>query len=85
MLGTEDGQHGGKAWRSLSDKASAWSTADGMAAVSADKMRCPALWPSGMDLMAACTIFSAQPKAWASRQLRTLAWVADAANAKATG
>jgi hypothetical protein len=26
-------------------------------------MRWPALWPSGTALMAACTMFSAQPKA----------------------
>jgi hypothetical protein len=34
-----------------------------VAALSAEKMRWPALWPSGTDLIAACSMCSAQPKA----------------------
>ena len=45
----------------------------------------PALWPSGTDFRAACTMFSAQPKAQASRQSPVPASVCEAASAKATG
>ena len=48
-------------------------------------MRWPALWPSGTALSAACTMFSAQPKAKAQQRFARRGRVRAAASAKATG
>jgi hypothetical protein len=48
-------------------------------------MRWPALWPSGTDLTAACTRFSAQPKAGQQRVVPPSRRCAAAASANATG
>ncbi|MCY1375482.1 hypothetical protein D9M69_629000 [compost metagenome] len=74
-----------KAWRVSSVSVRAWSTAAGTSSASRASMRWPALWPSGTDLMAACTMFSAQPKAKPIRLSRTAASVLAAAQAMATG
>ena len=51
--------------------ASAWSTAAGISAAEARRACAgPALWPSGTALIAACTMFSAQPEAKASSDRR---------------
>jgi hypothetical protein len=81
----QDGQHGAERLAVGVAQRSAWSTAAGISAASRTSMRWPALWPSGTDLSAACIMFSAQPKAKASKVSRTVAGVADAARAKATG
>ncbi len=76
---------GVKAWRLLSGRAMAASTAAGIASASCCRMRCPALWPSAPVLRAACTMFSAQPKAWLSSASRTGAPPRATASAQATG
>ena len=76
---------GVKALRPLSGRAMAASTAVGMASLNCCRMRWPAVWPSGTALIAACTMFSAQPKACDSSASRTGAPLRAAANAQATG
>ena len=61
------------------------ATAPGISLTRRASMRWPALCPSGTDLMAACTMFSAQPKAKPARLSARGAPDAAAAQAMATG
>ena len=73
MLGTKDRQHGEKGLPLMVSQREGVVDNAGDFRRRADKMRRPARWPNAPDLIAACTMFSVQPKARVSRQLRNVA------------
>ena len=85
MLGTRDLQHEGTGLPFTVSQREGVVDNAGDFRRRADKMRWPARWPNAPDLIAACTMFSVQPKAKVSRQLRNVARQAPVAGAKVRG